>query len=315
MPVKLFNYGSGLDEFAKAIPAAIDAYEHAQDRKMKQMELAAQLTVSQERRAREFAHDQLSRVSFESSVKGNQNLTPSQKTDMLNRGLGSPEEMQPQQPQQSFNVADNGSPAGYLPQKGIVAQQQGMLGQQNDPWGVRNPQKEEEQSVELQQKKANLRKTLNQVQQEKLEALPLDSKKMVESLATKNADKIGIKNQIEAVLNNWDNLPDDQKVFAGQQLIKTLNSAEGKDAVGVDERRVLAGKLEFAKGNFTNSNPTQFGRDLIGFKTQAENVAKSMGTAIKSNQGVIDKHLGRKSFATEEPPADEGMKKPWEKYK
>lgn len=129
------------------------------------------------------------------------------------------------------------------------------------------------------------------------ESLPLDKKKMIETLATKNASKISIKNQIDAVTNNWDNLTDDQKVAAGRQLLKTLNSTEGADAIGVEEAGRLGGKIEFALGNLFNSNPVQFGRDLEGFKTQAENISKAISTAIKSNQGEIDQAFGRKTAA------------------
>lgn len=128
-------------------------------------------------------------------------------------------------------------------------------------------------------------------------ALPLEKKKFVETLATKNAGKVAIKNQIDSVLANWDSLPDDQKVAAGRQLIKTLNSTEGADAVGVEEARRLGGKLEYAMGNLFNSNPVQFGRDLEGFKTQAENVSKAIGSAVTANDAEIDKAYGRKSAA------------------
>lgn len=126
------------------------------------------------------------------------------------------------------------------------------------------------------------------------EQLPIDTKHFVDKLSTKNADKVAIKNQIDSVLSTWDKLSDDQKVTAGRQLIKTLNSTEGSDAVGAEESRRLGGKLEFALGNLTNSNPMQFGRDLSGFKEQALNVSKSIAGAVDSNRAEIDKAMGRK---------------------
>lgn len=63
MPVKMFDYGSGIDEFAKAVPAAIEGYYMAQDRKQRQMELAAKLTADSERKAKEFAEFNLSAQS------------------------------------------------------------------------------------------------------------------------------------------------------------------------------------------------------------------------------------------------------------
>lgn len=125
--------------------------------------------------------------------------------------------------------------------------------------------------------------------------LPLDQKKVVETLATKNANKIAIKNQIDAVMSNWDDLSDDQKVASGRQLLKTLNSTEGADAIGSEEANRLGSKLEFAMGNFTNSNPTQFGRDLSGFAEQARNTAKSIGSAVDKNQERVNELMGRPS--------------------
>ncbi len=130
------------------------------------------------------------------------------------------------------------------------------------------------------------------------ENLPLDQKKVVETLSSKNAGKISIQNQIEAVMSGWDSLTDDQKYAAGGQLIKTLNSTEGADAVGEGEAKRLAGKLQFATGNLFNSNPIQFGRDYPGFKEQALNTAAGIRKAVESNQSVIDKSMGRTTGAS-----------------
>lgn len=125
--------------------------------------------------------------------------------------------------------------------------------------------------------------------------IPDDQKHYVDTLATKNANKIAIANQINSVLSNWDNLPDDQKVTQGRQLIKVLNSTEGSDAVGAEEAARLGGKLETAFGNFTNSNPMQFGRDLEGFKEQARLTAEGIKGAANLNQKEIDRIYGRSS--------------------
>jgi hypothetical protein len=127
------------------------------------------------------------------------------------------------------------------------------------------------------------------------EKLPIDKKKIVENLATKNANKIAIANQIDSVLSIWDTLDDEQKLAQGRQMLKTLNSPEGADAIGAEEANRLGSKLEFAMGNFTNSNSTQFGRDLEGFKEQAFNTSKGLKGAIQLNQGIIDREIGRDS--------------------
>lgn len=123
-------------------------------------------------------------------------------------------------------------------------------------------------------------------------SIPKPDQDIVTELSKKNAGKISIKNQIDAVMSNWDNLNDDEKVSQGRQLIKTLNSTEGADAVGVDEARRLGGKLEFAMGNLFNSNPIQFGRDLKGFKEQANLTSEAIGKAVNSNQEQVREIAG-----------------------
>lgn len=118
--------------------------------------------------------------------------------------------------------------------------------------------------------------------------LPIDQKEMVQDLSKKNASKYSIANQIDATLKGWDSLSDDQKLTQGRQLLKTLNSQEGADAIGAEEANRLGSKLEFALGNFTNSNPTQFGRDLEGFKKQAELTSTAIKNAIGSNGMIVN---------------------------
>jgi len=128
--------------------------------------------------------------------------------------------------------------------------------------------------------------------------LPDDKKAIVSDLSKKNASKIGIANQIDAVMSGWDELSDDQKVAQGGQLLKTLNSPEGADAIGAEEAKRLGSKLQFAMGNLFNTNPIQFGRDLEGFKTQALDTSDSLKKSISANQAIIDETMGNKSRQT-----------------
>lgn len=123
--------------------------------------------------------------------------------------------------------------------------------------------------------------------------LELPEKKMVETLATKTANIIPIKNEIDSVTSSWDKMTDEQRLAIGNGLIKTLNSTQGADAVGVEEAKRLAGKLEYAYGNLTSSNPTQFGRDLPGFLSQIKDTADKVGGTIKRNQKEIDRLMKR----------------------
>lgn len=133
----------------------------------------------------------------------------------------------------------------------------------------------------------------NNSEKAKFDALPEDKKEIVSGLSKKNAAKIAIANQIDSVLENSKNLSEKDQLQQYRQLIKTLNSSEGADAVGTDEAKRLASKLEFAFGNFSNDNPTQFGRDIKGFAEDAALTSKAMKDAVASNQGVIDKAYGR----------------------
>lgn len=123
--------------------------------------------------------------------------------------------------------------------------------------------------------------------------LPAEDQEVVKDLAKKSASKIAIANQIDAVMSKWDSLSDDQKLGQGRQLLKVLNSTEGADAIGAEEAKRLGTKLEFAMGNFTNSNPTQFGRDLKGFAEQARITSQGLKSAIKANESEIGRRYAR----------------------
>ncbi len=126
------------------------------------------------------------------------------------------------------------------------------------------------------------------------ESLPFDKKKSIETKATKNANIASIENELDAVLEKWDKMTPDQQYYAGQSLIKTMNSTQGADAVGEGEAARLAGNLEFIwSGNLFNSNPMQLGRDLPGFKNQVQNIRDKIKTVREKNQADIDSEMGR----------------------
>jgi len=122
--------------------------------------------------------------------------------------------------------------------------------------------------------------------------LSKDDQNVISELSKKNASKISIANQIDAVLENWDSLPDDQKVTQGRQLLKTLNSTEGADAIGSEEAKRLGQKLEFVLIPRPSTN-FQAGRDLKGFFKQASDTSKSVRRAVNANQQEIDKRYSK----------------------
>lgn len=122
--------------------------------------------------------------------------------------------------------------------------------------------------------------------------LPPEEQAVVTGLATQNANRIGIANSIDSAIASWPKMSENEKLQNMRQLIKTLNSEQGKDAVGAEEAKRMAGKLEFALGNFTNDNPTQFGRDLKGFEQDAMNTVKNIRSSIQRNEQEIARRKG-----------------------
>lgn len=138
-----------------------------------------------------------------------------------------------------------------------------------------------------------------------MERLAPEQQAVATGLSQKNASKIAIKNQIDAVMGNWDNLSDEQKIVQGRQLLKTLNSTEGADAIGAEEAKRLGGLLEFQVFNINQPGP-MFGRDLKGFKTQAKDTSTAIGRAVDANRAIIEEMTGRKQAYQGAPSAIQG---------
>lgn len=125
--------------------------------------------------------------------------------------------------------------------------------------------------------------------------LGLNEKRTIETLSAKNALKVSISNQIDAVMSNWDALSETEKIQQGKQLLKTLNSPEGADAIGAEEAKRLGAKLEIGLGGLSTGNYGQFGRDVDGFASDAKITSDNLKKAIAANQKIIDSASGRKS--------------------
>lgn len=123
--------------------------------------------------------------------------------------------------------------------------------------------------------------------------LPIENKTTIAALAKKNSDATYIANNLDTFLKNAENYTDDQILTQGKQLIKTINSTLGPDATGAEEVKRLASKLEFGLGNFTNDNPTQFGRDLKGFRQQVKDTVDIMRGSVNMNKQEIERQYGR----------------------
>jgi len=116
-----------------------------------------------------------------------------------------------------------------------------------------------------------------------------ENQEVAKSLAKSNANKTSIKNQIDATVAqlNDPELDDDQKITIGRSLLKTLNSTQGADAIGVEEAKRLGNFLEFKVFNLTQPG-SMFGRDIDEFTKQAELTSQAIGDAVQTNQQQID---------------------------
>jgi hypothetical protein len=127
-----------------------------------------------------------------------------------------------------------------------------------------------------------------------------EDQKSVLALAGTRANVQAIKEQINANMIQWDKAENDnQRLDIGRKMIKLLNSTQGADAVGAEEAKRLAGKLEFAYGNFLDSNPVQFGRDLEGFREDIENTRDILAESYDRFNSQIDAYYGRKPAAAQ----------------
>jgi hypothetical protein len=120
------------------------------------------------------------------------------------------------------------------------------------------------------------------------DALAVEDREVVTKLAGSNANKIAIANQIESVITGSEGLDDTKKLQQYRQLIKVLNSTQGQDAVGAEEARRLASKLEIGMGGLVSGNLGQFGRDLPGFAEDAAITVDSLRGASDANDKEIN---------------------------
>lgn len=145
---------------------------------------------------------------------------------------------------------------------------------------------------------------------EQFKQLPKDKQETIIELAKANSKKESIANQIDAMLVEGKKAKTpDAKLAIYRQMGKILNSTEGADAVGSDERKNLLSKLDFAMGNFTNNNSIQFGRDLDGFVEQAAATSSAVRNAKSANQKIIDQAYGREAAPFVAPASTEAPKK------
>lgn len=129
--------------------------------------------------------------------------------------------------------------------------------------------------------------------------LPKETQTAITDLYKKNAAKASIANQIDSVMKAY-NDPEtskDQKLALGNQLLKTLNSTEGSDAVGAEEAKRLGSFLNYKIGNITNAG-SFIGRDLDEFSKQAQTTSTAIRGSIGENQKLADSLRSGKGFGS-----------------
>jgi hypothetical protein len=128
--------------------------------------------------------------------------------------------------------------------------------------------------------------------------LPVENQEQIKIAASKNANRQAIKNDIDVALEQLrsPDVSEDLKIQVGDELVKTLNSTQGADAVGSEEAKRLASFLEFKLGNFTGKGSV-FGRDLDLFIEQVGLNSARLGKSIEKGRADMDSLYGRKQYA------------------
>lgn len=132
------------------------------------------------------------------------------------------------------------------------------------------------------------------IQESKPAKMNTADEKYVDTLATKNANKVSVANQLETSLKILEDpkVSETDKVREGESLLKVLNSPEGSDAVGKEEASRIGTLIQYQMGNFQGLvDPTQkfIGRDIQGFASQIRTKAKSLRDSVKEANREIDK--------------------------
>ncbi len=145
----------------------------------------------------------------------------------------------------------------------------------------------------------SVKRNVNETKTHIIDPLSDADKRTISDLSSKTANAQWIGNLIESTIKTLDDptISEEQKTIQGRQLIKTLNSQVGQDAVGAEEAKRLGSLLEFKVLNLKGAlpgNPEQvFGVDLPGFKNQAKLALQQLRRATSETQKLIDEKTGK----------------------
>lgn len=129
--------------------------------------------------------------------------------------------------------------------------------------------------------------------------LPVEKQEIIKdtakTIAVRKKIAIDLTAQLKQVEAAMEAGNEDQAVQLGNQMIKTLNSTQGQDAVGAEEAQRLSGFLQFKLFNVTEPGSI-FGRDMPDFIISARSTIKGIEEAARMLEDEIQKNYGR------EPP-------------
>lgn len=125
------------------------------------------------------------------------------------------------------------------------------------------------------------------------DALPKDEQEYVKKVTGDVATKSATLSLLEAAMKDWDDLPDEQKIQTGSELMKAINMQTGaSDAVGREEVGRIGAALEWAPGLNSRLQP-QAGRDLPGFKEGVLNTIKRMKRSMRAGEQDVANRFGK----------------------
>lgn len=116
-----------------------------------------------------------------------------------------------------------------------------------------------------------------------------ENKIIIKDVAQTSANQLTIKNKIDKTIDVLDDPSANKttKLDLANQLIKTLNSDVGKDAVGAEEAKRLAYHLQTWRTD--PGRGLGYGPDLKKFAEQARSTSQVLQESLKANSDIIDK--------------------------
>lgn len=129
---------------------------------------------------------------------------------------------------------------------------------------------------------------------ERFKELPEENKIQIKKHAEKIANVNAVKDGIDSILPLLTDpkVPKEQKIVAGQNLAKLLNSPEGADAVGEGETKRIMPFLDYYPNT---TKGLMLGPDIDAFVKQLQNTRNFLDERSSKSRQAIDSLQGRKS--------------------